>query len=205
MRTLSSLLVSLVVLTAGAPTTAAGQGFLAGVVGGRAESRLLRDRFADSEPWAGPVAGGWVEVQAPSRLLHVLAEATWTRRGGGYPDTPGAVGGNAVRSDHLTFLVAPTLRAGVGAVSVLTYGGPSLQLHLRTRAGSEVAHLFRDASAQAFGFAVGAGVAVALGGWEVRGEARRVEGLSRAYAFDDGDFLHRATEVLVRVGRRGLR
>jgi len=110
-----------------------------------------------------------------------------------------------VEADYLTATVAPRLGFGVGALSVYAYGGPTLELHVRTSAGSEASAAFRDPAAQTFAVTGGVGAAVRLGPWEVRGEARRVEGLSAAYAHEEGDFGHRATEVLVRVGRRAGR
>ncbi|GMV06812.1 MAG: hypothetical protein AMXMBFR53_30870 [Gemmatimonadota bacterium] len=205
MRTLATLVVSLTLAASAVPAGVGAQSVVVGAVGGRTESRLTRDREADSEAQANPLAGAWVEVSPGGPFVAILAEATWSRRGGAYPAAFGEIGGTGVRADYLTATVAPTLRLGVGALSVYAYGGPTMELHVRTSAGSQVSAAFRDPAAQTFAVTAGAGAAVRFGAWEVRGEAREVVGLSSAYTHDEGDFGHRATEVLVRVGWRGGR
>lgn len=201
MRTLATLMVSFGTALAVLPVPSSAQSVVLGAVGGPSYARLVQDRAGDSEERSGFTAGAFVEVQTPVPLLRVLAEAAWIQRGGRYPTGGWGVGGGEVTADYVAVTVAPTVMAGVGALSVFAYGGPSVELHVRTRASADVAAVYREPAPQLFAVSAGVGFAIRVSGWEVRGETRQVEGLSRAYAHDEGDFRHRATEVLVRLGR----
>lgn len=201
MRTLAALMVSFGTALAVSPSPSSAQSVLMGVVGGPSYSRLVQDRRGDSEERSGFTAGAFLEVRTPVPLLRVLAEAAWTQQGGRYASEGGGVGGGVVSADYVAATVAPLLIAGVGSLSVFAYGGPTVQVHARTQASPDVATVFRDPAPQIFAVSAGVGFAIKVAGWEFRAETRRVEGLSRTYTHDEGDFRHRATDVLVRLGR----
>lgn len=201
MRTLCALLVSLMLLAEGARAQVPG-GVTAGVMVGRSETRVVRDRESDSEERAGVVLGAWLEAPLPTRFLTVLAEAAFAQRGGGWRSfSAGDVQLDPVRGDFLTATVAPTVRFGVGRLSVFAYGGPTMELHVRTRAGVRIERAFREPAPQTLAVTGGVGAAWRAGSWTVRAEARRVAGLSASWANEDGDFKHRGGELILRVGR----
>jgi hypothetical protein len=204
MRTLTKPMVSLAVLAAlvALPSGhSAAQSILVGGVAGRAESREVRDRAADSDTRSGFVVGAWTEVTSPVPFVGALAEAVWVRRGGAFPlGGPAGLRGD-VESDWLAMTVAPVLRGGVGPVHLYVYGGPTVELPLRTRTAAELRSAYAAPTDQGFAVTAGAGLGVRSGRWSVQGEARRVEGLSTAYSGSAGDVRHRSTELLVRVAR----
>ncbi|MDP2954866.1 MAG: hypothetical protein Q8N53_00480 [Longimicrobiales bacterium] len=199
-RIFTTLLVALALLPA-TPVTSAAQPVVVGGVLGRAESRQLRERAEDSEPRAGLVAGAWLEIETPTRLVHVLAEGVYVRRGGTFPlGGPGGLSGN-VDSDYLALTVAPSLHVALGPMAAYAYGGPTLEMPLRTRTVTELGNAYANPSDQGLSVTAGAGLEARASRWVVRGEVRIVEGLTSAYSGSVGDFRHRSTEILVRVGR----
>jgi hypothetical protein len=205
MRTLTSPMVSLpavAVLLAAAPGPARAQSVVAGAVIGVTQSRQLVQQESDSESRRGFVAGAWVDVETPEPLLHVLAEAAYARRGGRFPlGGPGGLTGE-VESDWLAATVAPALHVSIGPVAAYAYGGPTLELHVRTRSAAALRNAYAIPSDQSFSVTAGGGLEGRMGSWSVRGEARIVEGLSSAYSGSAGDVRHRSMEVLLRVGKR---
>lgn len=198
MRTLTTLLVSF--LAVAGPQAASSQAVVVGALAGAVESRQLRERDDDSRPRDGLTAGVFVEVGTPAPLVAVLAEARYAQRGGRFPLQGGRVGD--VQADYLVATLAPTFRLAVGPVALFAFGGPSLELTLRTRSVAELANAYADPASQVFAVTAGGGVELRTPGWSVRGEARIVEQLSSAYRGDAGTFRHRATELVVKVGRR---
>jgi len=198
MRTLTTLLVSFLAVVA--PRAASSQAVVVGAVAGTVESRQLRERDEDSRPSKGLTAGVFVEVQTPAPLLAVLAEARYAQRGGRFPLLNGTEGD--VQADYLVATLAPTVRFAVGPVALFAYGGPSMELTVRTRSAAELANAYADPASQVFAVTAGGGLELRIPGWSVRGEARIVEQLSSAYRGDVRSLRHRATEVVVKVGRR---
>jgi hypothetical protein len=203
MRTLAASLVSLLVV--GLPFRAAGQTILAGGALGVVESRQLRERAADSETRTGFLAGVWADVLTPARPLHVLAEVAYVRRGGTFPlDGPSGLKGD-VEADYLSTTVAPLLWLGVGSIGAFLYAGPTFETPIRTRSAAELRAAYANPSDQGISATAGAGLEWLGPRWVVRGEARVVEGLSSAFSGAAGEYRHRSIEVLLRVGRAGLR
>ncbi|HKJ03531.1 MAG TPA: hypothetical protein VJ997_13780 [Longimicrobiales bacterium] len=203
MRTVP-LLLMLIVLSA---ASVEAQGVRAvGVHAGQVRSRWRHDRSPDSEERTGPVVGAFVDVQSPAGFVSILAEASWTRRGGAYPIGVRDTYTGTVQVDYLTLAVLPVLRLSAGPLSVLTYAGPAVDIHVRTRAGGELAAAFATPSPQVLTVDAGAGVELALGrGWSVRGEFRVNEGLTHAFSSDADNPRSRSREILVRVGRSAVR
>jgi len=197
----TTLLLSLALLP---PTArAAAAQVVVGGVAGVARSREILARGSNSETRGGFLAGAWADVQTPAPLLHVLAEAAYARRGGRFPlGGPAGLKGD-VESDWLAATVAPTLRVGAGPVAVYVYGGPTLEVPMRTRTAAALRTAFATPSDQVLSATAGAGLEVRWSRWSARGEARIVEGLSTAYSGSAGDFRHRSVEVVLRMGRRG--
>ena len=197
----TTLLLSLALFPA-TPGASSAQPVVVGAVLGRAESRELRERAGDSDLREGLVVGAWADVETPARLVHVLAEAVYARRGGRFPlGGPGGLSGE-VESDWLAATVAPLLSTGIGPVAVYVYGGPTLEVPVRTRTAAALRSAYATPSDQGLSVTAGTGLEARWGRWSVRGEVRVVEGLTSAYSGSAGDVRHRSTEVLVRVGKR---
>jgi len=191
-------LLALVGLAAARPLGA--QSLLVGGQAGAVASRQVVERGEPSGDRTGFLAGAFVAVPTPSSWLEVLAEASYVQRGGRFSVTDGATGD--VRADYLVFSVAPAFRHPLGPAAVYLYAGPSLEAHLQVRSAAELAGAYREPSDQIFSVQVGAGVEIRLADrWNVRVEARHVEGLSAAFDSEAGDFRHRSRELVVRVGR----
>ncbi len=205
MRTLARPMVSLLALATlvvVSPLPSRAQSVVVGVVAGANRSREILKHASDSESRSGFVAGAWVDMETPKRPLHVLAEAAYARRGGRFPlGGPSGLTGE-VESDWVAVTVAPLFHVGIGQVAAYAYGGPTLEMPVRTRTAAELANAYAAPSDQGFSVTAGAGLEGRMDGWSVRGEARIVEGLSSAYSGSAGDLRHRSLEVLLRVGKR---
>jgi hypothetical protein len=205
MRTLTVILVSVLGVTSLALTSAptgAQQVLSVGGHLGAVRARQLRDRGVDSGTRTGLLAGAYVDASTPLPWLSVLAEASYAERGGRFtfPDEPAA----DVRASYVAFVVAPTARVDLGPVALAAYAGPGLETSVSTRYGPSLAGAYDTPTAQVFIALLGAGLEVRpTPEWLLRLEIRHVEGISAAFAHDTGDFRHRSTEVLLRVGRRG--
>lgn len=192
-------------LVATPPIPAAAQSLTLGGSAGLIRSRQLMERTSDSDPRDGFVAGAWMDVQTPLPILHVLAEAGYARRGGRFPLAgPAGLTGltGTVESDWITFTTVPVIHVSAGPVGAFVYGGPMLELHVRTRTAAALRGAYATPSDQGFAAIAGAGLEGRLDDWSVRAEARVVEGLSAAFSGSAGDIRQRSYEVLVRVGRR---
>ncbi|HSW29026.1 MAG TPA: hypothetical protein VLH75_05945 [Longimicrobiales bacterium] len=205
MRTLARPMVSLLALAAlfgATPSPGRAQSVVVGGVGGANRSRELLERAADSELRNGFVVGAWVDVETPKPPLHVLAEAAYARRGGRYP-LGGASGlTGVVESDWVAVTVAPVFHVGIGPLAAYAYGGPTLEMPVRTRTAAELQNVYAAPSDQELSVTAGAGLEGRMDGWSVRGEARIVQGLSSSYSGSAGDIRHRSVEMVMRVGRR---
>lgn len=195
----AALALSALLLAHAAPASAQGVRGL-GLFAGDSESRLLRRQEPASDARTGLLVGAWVDASLPASRWSVLAEGGYVERGGEYAtagDTPAVV-----QSDFFEVTLAPTLHLDVAFVGAYAYGGPTLEVPLRTRTSTELEPAFRDPAGQVFSFTAGGGVELRLPEtYAFRLEFRHVEGLSPAYRNDLGDFRYRATEILVRVGR----
>ncbi len=170
-----------------------------GLFGGSVESRQVLQRQDDSDSRAGVLAGAFVDVRV-SDPWSVLAEAEYVERGGSFP--AGDVDGGEVEADYLGMTVAPEWHFDVAFVGAFAYGGPTLELSVRTRSSANLAAAYQDPSQQVFSVTAGGGVELRIPAqYGFRLEVRHVEGLSPAFSSDAGDFKHRSTEILVRVGR----
>lgn len=205
MRTLSRSTVPLLALAALlvlSPSPSRAQSVVAGVVAGANRSREILKHASDSESRSGFVAGAWVDVETPRPILHVFAEAAYARRGGSFPLAgPSGLTGE-VESDWVAVTVAPVLHVGIGPVAAYVYGGPTLEMPVRTRSAAELQNVYAAPSDQGLAVTAGSGLDGRMKGWSVRGEIRIVEGLSSAYSGSAGDLRHRSVEVLLRVGKR---
>lgn len=170
-----------------------------GLFGGTSQSRQVREREPNSDTRTGLVAGGYLDV-AVGGVWSVLAEGSYVERGGSYSgDDAGEV-----EADYLSMTVAPEWHLDVAFLGAFAYGGPSLELNVRSRSSPNLAGAYQDPSSQVLSVTAGGGVEIrVLSTYAFRLEVRHVEGLSTAYTGDAGDFRHRSTEILVRVGRHG--
>lgn len=198
MRSLPPALVLLLLLV---PGSAAGQGLRGvGIFGGSSESHQIRSYHDDSGAWSGFVGGAWLDVQLPASGWSILAEGGYATRGGTYPVASGFTG--KVESDVLEATLAPSRHFDVGFAGAYAYAGPTLEMPVRTRASVDLKPAFSNPASQVFSVTGGAGIELRLPEtYAFRLELRHVEGLSADYTGDQGDFKHRATEILVRVGK----
>jgi opacity protein-like surface antigen len=205
MRTLTLIVVSFlsaISLTVASATAEAQSVLSVGGHVGAVRARQLRDRGEDSGTRTGLLAGAYVDALTPVPWLSVLAEASYAERGGRFtfPDEADA----DVRAGYLVFAVAPTARIGLGPVALAVYAGPGVETSVSTRYSPNLAAAYDTPTAQVFIALLGAGLEVhPTRRWALRMEIRHVEGVSAAFTDDAGDFRHRSTEILLRVGRRG--
>jgi hypothetical protein len=193
------LLPVLATLAAFAPSRLSAQELRGvGLFAGDVDSRQVRPREGDSGTRNGIVAGAFVDVRV-SGLWSVLAEAAYAQRGGRYPDQQGEV-----EADYLGMTVAPEWHVDIGFVGAFVYGGPVGEFTVRTRYSPNLASAYQNPADQVLSATAGAGVELRIPAiYAFRLEIRHVEGLSPAFTGDAGDFKHRSTEILVRVGRHG--
>jgi hypothetical protein len=196
-------LVCMAVLLA-TPIGAAGQRVRGiGVVGGSTESRLVHARDGESARRTDLVAGAFLDVDLPSSRWSVLGELTLARRGGTFPEAEVGAAGE-VQADYVDFTLAPSFHLDIGFVGAYAYGGPTLEMSVRTRYTSGLAAAFSDPKAQVFGVTGGGGIELRLlTAYAFRLELRHMEGLSPSFSGDLGEYRNRSTEILVRVARRG--
>jgi len=192
------LVAGFVLFVAAAPAHAQGLRGV-GLFGGTVESRQIRDREPDSDTRTGILGGAFLDVELAG-VWSVLAEGAYVERGGSYPG-PDA---GEVEADYLAVTVAPELHFDVAFVGAFAYGGPTLEVSVRTRSSANLAAAYQNASGQVLSVTAGGGVELRIPStYGFRLEVRHVEGLSPAFKGDAGDFKHRSTEILVRVGRHG--
>ncbi len=171
-----------------------GVGFFVGDV----ESRQLREREDDSGSRNGIVAGAFVDVGIAGHWS-VLTETAYVQRGGRYPADQG---GGEVQADYLEMTVAPSWHLDIAFVGAFAYAGPTAELSLRTKYSADLAAAYQDPADQVLSATAGAGVELRIPSvYGFRLEIRHVEGLTPAFSGRAGDFKHRSTEILVRVGR----
>jgi hypothetical protein len=206
MRTLTVILVSALGVTsltfASPPAEAQGVLSVGGHLGA-VRARQLQDRAEGSGTRTGLLAGAYVDAVTPFPWLSVLAEVSYAERGGRFTFLDEADAD--VRASYLAFVVAPTARLGVGPVALAAYAGPGVETSVSTRHSPNLAAAYDTPTAQVFIALVGAGFEVRpTGKWLLRMEIRHVEGVSAAFTDEAGDFRHRSTELLLRVGLRSL-
>lgn len=200
MRTLIAVVVALVLVTSPAHAQYI-RGV--GVQAGHVESKQIVSNGEDSGTRSGLLGGAFVDVQTPLPVLSVLAEASYVQRGGSFGAAGSSQGGD-VEADYLSLTVAPELHLDIGPVGAFVYAGPTGEASLRTQYAPDLAAAYRNPAGLAVSATAGGGVELRLlQAWTFRLEARVVEGLSAAFTGDAGEFKHRSSEFLVRVGRRG--
>ncbi|MGD8322218.1 MAG: outer membrane beta-barrel protein [Gemmatimonadota bacterium] len=200
MRTLSLVVVALALVV---PSAQAQSLRGVGVQVGHVESKQIVTNGDDSGTRSGLMGGLFIDVQTPAPLLSVLAEASFVQRGGTFTTADPSTGGD-VEADYLTFTVAPELHVDIGPAGAFAYAGPTAEASVRTRYAPALAAAYQNPASLALAATAGGGVELRLlQGWAFRLEARVVEGLSAAFTGDAGEFKHRSSEFLVRVGRRG--
>ena len=171
-----------------------------GAFAGWVEARQLISRQDPSDARTGGIGGLFVDVATQAPWLDVMAEVAVVQRGGSvHLDDVVA----EVEVDYLTFALLGKARFGVGPVQAFGYGGPVLDYHLRTRAGGELAVVYRQPAAQVLAVALGGGLEVPLGtAGSLRLELRHDEGLTGAFPDAPQDVRHRSRTLVLRYGRR---
>ncbi|MDX1495170.1 MAG: hypothetical protein R3253_13970, partial [Longimicrobiales bacterium] len=146
------------------PSEAQGPPSMAGVVVGYSATEQLWEPEADVGRVGGFLVGAYLNATTPRDWLTVLAEGTFTQRGG---DVIGGGSGpveGAVRSDYLSFSVRPQLRAGSGRVRVHVAAGPAIDILVRSRLAPGFESVLANEGSLVFGLLAGAGVDVGVGG-----------------------------------------
>lgn len=156
---------------------------------------------AEAEAATGFMVGAFLDVATPLPAFSILAEGSYTQRGGDVVDAGTAAVEGAVRTDYLSVSLRPKLTASIGPARLYAAAGPVFENVLRSRVSTGFETILEREGRSVFGVLAGAGVDVSLGGGRTVGvEARRFEGLGDAY---DGDFLsvrNRSWEAVVRFG-----
>jgi len=172
-----------------------------GGLGGWVEGRQLISRQDPSDTRSGLMAGAFIDVATNAPWLDIMAEAYLVQRGGSVPIDDLMA---EVEADYLAFALLPKARLGLGPVSIFVYAGPNLDNHLRTRAGGQLEDIYRQASAQVFGVALGGGLELDVGATgSLRIELRHDEQLTEAFPDAPTDVRHRTNALVLRYGRRG--
>lgn len=200
MRTLSVLLVSSSLLLGANDAQAQGMRAVGGFAGW-VEGRQLISRQDPSDTRSGLMAGVFIDVATNAPWLDVMAEAYLVQRGGSVP-----IGDlmAEVEADYLAVAVLPKVRFGLGPVSAFIYAGPNLDYHLRTKAGGQLADVYRKMAPQVFGVALGGGLELNVGATgSLRIELRHDEQLTEAFPDAPTDVHHRTKAIVIRYGRRG--
>ncbi len=163
------------------------------------DSRQLISRQDPSETRTGLLGGAFIDVETPAGI-DVLAEAYLVQRGGKVALDEGILA--EVEADYLAFGVYPKLRVGVGPASLYALAGPYVEMHLRTRAGGELAVEYREPATQVFGVSAGAGLEVAVvQRYALSLEIRHDEGLGDAFPNSTAGVRHRTVSVLLRLAK----
>ena len=119
----------LLVLWVGAPSTLAAQaaGTVVGIVVGQATTTQLWKPPETTEKYSGLVLGAFADAATPRSGLSILAEGSWTQRGGDVvlevddQPVPGSI-----RMDYLTIAVHLKLSRSLGPVRAHVVLGPTL-------------------------------------------------------------------------------
>lgn len=169
-----------------------------GLALGAHRSRILVAREDTRDTRNGWRVGAY--VLAPTPLgLRVQGEAALVQRGG-RARLPG--GSGALEADYLSMSVLPRWDLSAGPVTLFVYAGPSVEVHLRTRAAAELAEVYRQANTQVLGLELGTGLAVGLGGGQrISVELRLSEGLVSAFADPAPETRLRSLGFVVRASR----
>lgn len=174
---------------------------LVGVVGGYASTEQIWKPEADVESVGGLVIGAYVDARTPLGWLSVLAEGSYTQRGG---DVVGAARGGAqgaVRSDYLSVAVRPGVGVRVGPARLRLSAGPAFDLLVRSRLASGFETVLDREASTVFGLLAGVGLDLSIGGGRTVGlEGRLYEGLADAYSGDFVSLRNRSREVVARFG-----
>jgi hypothetical protein len=172
-------------------------GAFAGVVQGR----QVIERDGPSDTRAGFMGGLFIDVGTPASWFDVLWEGYLVQRGGKV-DLGTVIA--EVEVDYLGFAVLPKARVDLGPVSAFAYAGPAFDIQLRTRAGGELATVYRTPLPQVFGVTAGGGLEIRVGSQRsVRIEFHHNEALTRAFEDTPQEVKHRSTSILLRVGMLG--
>jgi len=200
LRTLSVLLVSSSILFWAHDAQAQGLRAVGGFAGW-VEGRQVIGRQGPSDTRSGLMGGAFIDVATNASWLDVMAEAYLVQRGGNVPlDSLTA----EVQVDYLAFAVLPKVRFELGPLSAFVYAGPNLDYHLRTRAGGELADVYRQFSPMVFGVAFAGGLEIDVGeSGSLRLELRHDEQLTGAFPDAPTDVHHRSNAIVLRYGRRG--
>ncbi len=199
LRTLTLLLVSALAVAGARPAQAQGVRAVGGFAGVVQAKQLVSGQPA-SEARAGLIAGAFLDVATNAPWFDILVEAFVVQRGGKL-DVGSVV--TEAEVDDLSFALLPKFRFPVGPASVFAYVGPHLDTPLRSRAGGELADIYRQAAPQSFGMSLGAGLELDIGSsGSLRVEFRHDEGVSDVFPDAPDQIRSRTSGILIRWGRR---
>lgn len=173
-----------------------------GLIGAHSANEQIWKPDAAADDVAGVVAGAFAHATTPLGWLSVVAEGTYTQRGGNVldngPDEPAT---GAIRSDYLTMSVHGRASVGIGPVRVHVAAGPTIDQLIRSRLDATLAPVLEREGSTVFAAAWGAGLSVLIGGrYTAEVEVRRVEGLGDAYSGGFRSVKNRSREIVARVG-----
>lgn len=190
------LLLALPVVTGAQQTTT-----VVGVLAGYSATEQIWEPEADVERVGGVVIGAYLDAATPSEWLSVLAEGTYTQRGGDVAGGGTGLVEGAVRSDYLSVNVRPKARARVGRARLNVAVGPTVDILVRSRVAPGFETVLAEEGTTVFGVTAGVGLELWVGGGRTFGvEGRIFEGLADAYSGDFVSLRNRSWEIVGRFG-----
>jgi len=197
--------VWLLVLAAAATSNEASaqdRGAVVGLVAGAARTTQIWKPAQPNSSYTGLVLGAFAAAPIPGAGVSMLAEGSYTRRGGDVElDVAGVPALGRLRMDYMTIAVHVVLGRAFGPVRARVTLGPTLDQVIRSTLDPILSQVFDQEQTPVFAVAAGAGLDVWVTDRVRLGfDLRLTEGLSDAY---DGDFTrvrNRSVEVLVRGG-----
>lgn len=153
------------------------------------------------EDVTGILAGAFVDAPTSIPGLSILAEGSYTRRGGDVTlDVSGQPAEGRLRVDYLTVAVHLKVARSFGPVRAHLSLGPTLDQVLRSRLDPVLTQVLEDEKAVVFGAAVGGGLGTQVNDRLFVGvDVRHLEGLSDAHSGNFASTRNRSLEVLFRA------
>jgi hypothetical protein len=192
-------------IAAALAVTAPGAASQATVVGGHVGRVSSHQTWVTEPPdpdRRGILVGAYADVQTPLPWLQVVVEASFTSRGGGVPvdESSGRFAAAESRVDYLTLPLLLKTGLSAGPVRVFLYGGPAQELELRKRLPASIDATITEERVSVFALFVGGGVSLDLAWGRIYVEARRSQGMGKAFEAGGQPIRHRGVEVLARIG-----
>jgi hypothetical protein len=171
---------------------------------GVSSSRQLRDDGLNTDWVSGPTFGAYLDTATPISILFVRVGLGYHRRGSEVSG-PGAGTSDPsparVTSDYVGIQLHGRLKLTVGALDLFLFGGPIMDLLVKTGCTEEFCTSLGEGNPTVWGVAGGGGAEVGIpAGGRATLEYRWEEGLSVAYQNDLAEARNRSRSLILSVG-----